>query len=406
VSEDQATRPAGITTGSRLAVDHLVVRREDEDEYVVGDPATGTFVVVPEIGARLVELFAQGRTVAEAGEQVERETGEAIDALDFAEVLLDAGVIATQAATGPARKHWSISHIPARFVRPLFTPFAWVLYAGCLVTALVMFVVEPSLRPTYEDTFIFPDIVLSLLVTNVVVVVLTIVHEMWHAFAGAAVGIPSRLRVERRGIFPVLETDLTGLWALPPAKRYGPFLAGMAIDSVILFAAVAPRYAWSRGWIDLPPGLIRLLAMVVLSQIAKLAFQTLAYLRTDMYLVMATATGCGNLHQVTRLSLKKLIRRLKPEEQVILRDASPKDLRVARWYRLLYLTGFTWMLWFAWHFLLPSAKVTLGWAFGVLLGAPIASLYWWEGVVLLLFTSVNVLLPVWVVVRNRRQAVR
>ncbi|MEV6283113.1 PqqD family protein [Kribbella sp. NPDC051770] len=397
-------RTAGLTAESVIAVDHLVVRREDEDEYVVGDPATGTFVVVPEIGARLVELLGQGRTVAGAGAELERETGEQIDALDFAEVLLDAGIITTQPR--PAARHWSASRIPAWVVRPLFTPLAWVLYAGCLVTALLMFAVEPSLRPTYEDTFIFPDIVLSLLVTNLVVVVLTIVHELWHAFAGAAVGVRSRLRIERRGIFPVLETDLTGLWALPPAKRYGPFLAGMAIDSVILFAAVAPRYAWSRGWIDLPPGLIRLLAMVVLSQIAKLAFQTLAYLRTDMYLVMATATGCGNLHQVTRLSLKKLVRRLKPEEQVILRDASPRDLRVARWYRLLYLTGFTWMLWFAWHFLLPSAKVTFGWAFGVLVGAPIASLYWWEGVVLLLFTSVNVFLPLWVVVRNRRQAAR
>lgn len=402
MSENVVTR--GLAADSRLAVDHLVVRREDEDEYVVGDPATGTFVVVPELGARLVELFAQGRTVAEAGAELERETGEAIDALDFAEVLLDAGIVTTEPRS--VAKHWSASRIPARLVRPLFTPLAWVLYAACLVAALVMFAVEPSLRPTYEDTFIFPDIVLSLLVTNLVVVVLTIVHELWHAFAGAAVGVRSRLRVERRGIFPVLETDLTGLWALPPAKRYGPFLAGMAIDSVILFAAVAPRYAWSRGWIDLPPGLIRLLAMVVLSQIAKLAFQTLAYLRTDMYLVMATATGCGNLHQVTRLSLKKLVRRLKPEEQVILRDASPKDLRVARWYRLLYLTGFTWMLWFAWHFLLPSAKVTFGWAFGVLLGAPLASLYWWEGVVLLLFTSVNVFLPLWVVIRNRRQAAR
>jgi hypothetical protein len=395
-----------IATTSRLAVDHLVVRREDEDEYVVGDPATGTFVVVPDNGARLVELFGQGRTVAEAAEEVERETGEPIDALDFAEVLLDAGIVVEPSAAARTTKHWSASRIPAWLVRPLFSPLAWVLYAGCLVAALVMFAVEPSLRPTYEDTFVFPDIVLSLLVTNVVVVLLTIVHELWHAFAGAAVGVPSRLRIERRGIFPVLETDLTGLWALPPAKRYGPFLAGMAIDSVILFAAVAPRYAWSRGWIDLPPGLIRLLAMVVLSQIAKLAFQTLAYLRTDMYLVMATATGCGNLHQVTRLSLKKLVRRLKPAEQVILRDANPRDLRVARWYRLLYLTGFTWMLWFALHFLLPSAKVTFGWAFGVLAGAPFASLYWWEGVVLLLFTSVNVFLPLWVVLRNRRQAAR
>jgi hypothetical protein len=269
---------------------------------------------------------------------------------------------------------------------------------------LVMFMIEPSLRPTYEDTFVFPDIVASLLVTNVVVIALTFLHEIWHALAGAAVGVRSRLRLERRGIFPVLETDLSGLWALPPAKRYGPFLAGMAIDSVILFFAVAPRYAWSRGWIDLSPMLIRILAMVVLSQVAKLAFQTLAYLRTDMYLVMATATGCGNLHQVTRLSLKRLVRRLTPAEQQVMATAHDRDLRVARWYRLLYLTGLIWMVWFAIHFLLPSAKVTFGWAFGVLLQAPPFSLYWCEGLVLLAFTSLNVFLPLGVWIRNRRRA--
>ncbi|SBT41670.1 hypothetical protein [Micromonospora auratinigra] len=393
---------------SRPRVAHLVVRREDDDEYVVGDPATGTFVVVPEVGARLVELFAAGRTVAEAAEQVERDTGEAIDALDFVTVLTEAGVLDDRPveAARPAPRHWSISRIPARYVRPLFGPTAWTCYVGCLVATALMFAAEPSLLPTYEDTFIFPDVVLSLLVTNVVVVVLTVVHEVWHALAGAAVGVPSRLRVERRGIFPVLETDLTGLWALPPERRYGPFLAGMAIDAVLLFAAVAPRFAWSRGWIDLSPEVIRFLAMVVFSQVVKLAFQTLAYLRTDMYLVMATATGCRNLHQVTRLSLKRRIRRLTPAESTVLRDAHERDLRVSRWYRLLYLAGLVWMAWFAVHFLYPSAKVTLGWAAGVLVGAPVASAYWWEGIALALFASLNVLLPLGVVVRNRRRAGR
>jgi hypothetical protein len=394
-----------LDADSRIAAGHLIVRQENEDEYVVGDPATGNFVVVPELGARLVELFAAGRTVAEAATEVERETGEPIDALDFAEVLVEAGIIADQADAARA-KVWSVSRIPAWVVRPLFGKVAWTFYIGCLLTTLWMFVAEPSLRPTYEDTFVFPDIAASLVLTNVVVVLLTILHEMWHAFAGAAVGIPSQLRLERRGVFPVLETDLSGLWALPPAKRYGPFLAGMGIDSVILFAAVAPRYAWSHGWIELPPGLIRILAMVVLSQVAKLAFQTLAYLRTDMYLVMATATGCNNLHQVTRLSLKRLIRKLRPAEATILRDANPRDLRVARWYRLLYLTGLIWMIWFAVQFVLPSAKVSLGWSLGVLFGAPVASLYWWEGVLLLSFTVLDISLPLIVLVRNRIRARR
>ena len=96
----------------------------------------------------------------------------------------------------------------------------------------------------------------------------------------------------------------------------------------------------------------------------------------------------------------------RPEETTILRDASPRDLRVARWYRLLYLTGLVWMIFFAVQFVLPSAKVTLGWSLGVLFGAPVVSFYWWEGVLLLSFTLLDVTLPLIVLVRNRIRARR
>jgi putative peptide zinc metalloprotease protein len=394
---------------SRIAASHLVVRQEDEDEYVVGDPGTGTFVAVPEIGARLVELFKAGHTVEEAATAVEEETGEVIDALDFAEVLVEAGLLDRRtAAAAPPKgvRYWSVSRIPARYVRPLFGRAAWTVYAACLVLSIAMLAAQPGLLPTYEDTFFLPDVLLSIIVTNIVVIGLAFVHELWHGLAGVAVGVPSRLRIERRGIFPALETDLSGLWALPPIRRYGPFLAGMAVDSVLLFLALAPRFAWSHGWIELPPLLVRFLAVVVFGQLLKLIFQLLAYLRTDMYLVLATAMGCRNLHQVTRLSLKRLIRRLTPDERVILRDAHARDLQVSRWYRLLYLAGITWMCWFAYFYLWPSAKVVFGWMGGVLRGAPPGSYGWWEAIVLGLFAAVNLFLPLAVIVRNRREARR
>lgn len=411
---------AALDATSRPRVGHLLVRQEDEDEFVLGNPATGRFVVVPEAGARLIELLTAGHTVAEVAELLEQELGEPVDVVDFVEMLVEAGLLDEREAAGEAVaeqadqqaepgkkvKYWVVSKIPPWIVKPLFGKAAWTFYVGCLVATLAMFATDHSLLPSYEDAFVVTDIVLSLMITNVVVMGLAVVHEIWHAFAGAAAGVRSQLRLERRGIFTVLETDLTGLWALPPGKRYSPFLAGMAFDSFVLFAAVAPRFAWSRGWIDLNPNLVRFLAMVVLSQVGKLAFQSMAYLRTDMYLVMATATGCKNLHQVTRLSLKKLIRKLTPLEQRLLREADAKDLRVARWYRLLYLAGIVWMGWFAWNFILPAAKVTLGWASGVMVGAPVFSFYWWEGIGLIAFALVNLTAPLIVALRNRIRARR
>ncbi|MEV5448260.1 hypothetical protein AB0N23_38030, partial [Streptomyces sp. NPDC052644] len=120
---------------SRPAVAHLVVRQEEDDEYVVGDLASGNFVVVPEVGARLVALLAAGRSIAEAADEVERETGEPVDALDFVEVLVEAGIIRPQSDGGPPpaqARPWSVSRIPARLVRPLFGRVAWTVYVGAL----------------------------------------------------------------------------------------------------------------------------------------------------------------------------------------------------------------------------------------------------------------------------------
>lgn len=99
-------------------------------------------------------------------------------------------------------------------------------------------------------------------------------------------------------------------------------------------------------------------------------------------------------------------RRLKPDEKVILRDAHARDVQVSRWYRLLYVTGITWMGWFAYFYLWPSAKVVFGWMGGVLRDAPIGSYGWWEAIVLGAFAAFNLFLPLAVVVRNRREARR
>jgi putative peptide zinc metalloprotease protein len=137
-----------------------------------------------------------------------------------------------------------------------------------------------------------------------------------------------------------------------------------------------------------------------------MVFQSLAYLRTDMYLVLSTATGCQNLHQVTRLSVKRLILKLKPDEAAALRDAHPRDLRVARWYRLLYLAGMLWMVWFAWHFLLPSARLVFGWTGVVLTGAPPGSYGWWAAIVLAAVGLANIVVPLAIFIRNRLEARR
>jgi len=397
-----------VTIGpqSRLSVGHLVVRQEDEDEYIVGDAAAGIFFSVPEIGARIIELLAAGSSVAEAAAELERRTGDDVDVAGFAEDLVAAGVVPElDGAAVPGHRAVAssrTSRIPARWARPLFGRIAWAVYALCFAASLAIFFAEPELVPTYEDVFFSTDVLLSLIMANVVMIGLAFVHEIWHALAGAALGVESRFHVRRRAYFPVFETDLTALWTVPPEQRYGPFLAGLGIDAVVMFGALAVRFAWMQSWISLPGDFVRVLGMVVVGQAVKMAFQALAFLRTDLYMVLLTATGTRNLHGIALLLLKKRVRRLTDRETTTLGAAHPRDLAWARWYRVLYLAGVTWLIWFSYYYLWPSLRVIVGWSWNVLIAAPIGSTGWWEAIVIAVLAAVDLAFPVWVTVRDRR----
>ena len=399
-----------ISPESKLSVGHLVVRQEDEDEYVIGDPQAGVYFSVPRIGAWIIELLAAGNTVDEAAAELERRTGDDVDVASFAQDLVAAGVV-PHVDGGAAEERLTrttsrTSRIPARLVRPLFGRTAWLVYVLCFAGTIAAFAANPQLVPTYEDLFYSADVLTSLIVANIVMIGLAFVHEIWHAFAGAALGIESKFNVRRRAYFPVFETDLSGVWLVPPTQRYGPFLAGLGIDSVALFAATAVRLAWSYSWIDMPPDLIRLLGVIVVGQVLRIAFQALAFLRTDLYMVMLTATGTRNLHRVAMLTLKRRFWRLSEDEARTLTAAHPRDLSAARWYRPLYLIGLIWLTWFAWYYIYPSLRVIVGWSWNVLLAAPAGSDGWWEAVVITGLALIDVVFPVWVTVRDRRARVK
>jgi hypothetical protein len=56
-----------LSPNSRLAFPQLSIVRED-DEFLVGDPRSGTFIAIPEVGVVALRVLEDGRTVAEAAE--------------------------------------------------------------------------------------------------------------------------------------------------------------------------------------------------------------------------------------------------------------------------------------------------------------------------------------------------
>jgi hypothetical protein len=152
--------------------------------------------------------------------------------------------------------------------------------------------------------------------------------------------------------FVVFETDLSQLWALPRRRRFGPLLAGLAVDSAVLAILLTLRQGASQGWWVLPALAAHLIAALAFTELAGAAWQCLLFLRTDLYAVLATAAGCHNLWRVKTLLMRRALKILTPAQAAELATASPRDLAVAAWFRWAWTAGFlAAAAWFSWFYL-------------------------------------------------------
>lgn len=339
---------------------HPLTRTTQGDRVVVGRTGTGRFVAVPAVGARALELLATGLTVEDVARRVTPpDAPDPVDVLTFARGLVRLGFVAAvdgartgdPAADNPRGR--GIVVAPRPHARWLFSRGAAAVAGLCALAAVAMLVAVPDVRPHALDVFFLGTPARSLAVLTVLTYLLAGLHELAHVLAAAALGVPARLRVTRRLYLLTFETDLTGLWALPPRRRVGPLLAGMAFDAVVLAVLLALRVAGVG-----PDGLLAALALV---QTAAIVTQFFVFLRSDVYAVMTALLGCTHLQRTTRLLLRRAVRRLTAEQEATLAASPARDLAVARWYRYVHVVGLLLAGWFLVVLLVPSTWHLLTW---------------------------------------------
>jgi putative peptide zinc metalloprotease protein len=403
--ESQAA-PA-FSLSSRLSFSPLSVVPEGE-EFLVGDPQSGVFLTIPEVGVVALRVLQAGGTIAEAGIAAGDHAGEVVDVVDFASVLVEAGLVSAVngapivASTAPQRRAW-LDGVRTETVRPLFSRFAWTFYGLCFAFCLLAFLLEPQLWPSFEDFYFYPDPAVCMVIMLVTSLLLQACHELYHLLAGRAVGVAARFNISRRLFFPVFETDLSQLWSVPRQQRYSPFLAGMAFDCVVLAICLALRLLLAAGLLDMPPLLYRFAGAVVLVQVVGLGFQALIFMRTDLYAVLITALGCYNLYRVNTLYLKSKVRSLRPGEATELASAHPRDLQVARWFAWLYAVGLLWAIYFFVTIFIPNTVIVAGWMLGSLTSVQLGTPAFWEAMTIGLVAALQGLLPLAILLWQRFQ---
>lgn len=337
---------------------HPLVFLEDGDEVTIGRADVDSYGIFPGEGAELVRRLVAGDTPRQAADWFERTYGEGVDiedvvaGLDELDLVRKSGELVTRTA-------------PVRFRRlgaALFSPLAWVVYAGLAAWALFVMVVNADLRPSYHNIFFSDYYMLIQVGLFAAAIPLLLLHESFHALAGRRLGITSRLRIGRRLYFIVLETSLDGLVAVPRRRRYLPIVAGLLAD-VIGIAVCTIAADLTRHPDGSLSGAGRFLLAVAFAALLRVIWQFFFYLRTDIYVLVTTVLGCVDLHgaarQIVRNRFRRLFGRSETDESLL----HPIDRQVARWYSWLVVVGYTASLT---TFVLAGAPVAYRFATGVI----------------------------------------
>ncbi|WP_433207180.1 hypothetical protein ACQP00_40875 [Dactylosporangium sp. CS-047395] len=311
---------------------------EEGDEVLIGDPERGTFVAVPPVGGVVVRALLDGATLDEAAARAAEFAGEPVDLADFVTALTDLGFVDTEhaaavlPATAPVQQRGWTGGPPPALVRPLFSTAAWCGYAAAAVFAVACFLLRPDLWPRPGDVLSTTgELGTSLLILLPIGYALVALHEVWHWLAARSLGLRSRFGVDRRLFFLVFETDLSQLWSVPRRQRYGPQLAGLAVDGVVLAMLLG---------VQLAAGPVIPVPAMVYAVVAGILWQCMVFLRTDLYGVLVTATGCHDLWRVSSLLLRRAAGRLDAAQRAELAAAAPRDVRVGSWFRWVRLVGY------------------------------------------------------------------
>jgi hypothetical protein len=360
-------------TGSSTVRLHALRLRRDGDDWYVGRPETGDFIVLPDIGVRVIGHVGNGLSIGQARDRLRAETGRDVDVLDFVAGLRELGMVAAvdgHPIPGAEPIRPTLAWLRPEHVRWALHPALSLAVLGALLSTLVGMLATGQL-PSGRD-LVWSDRASFVLAGNAGLAWMIIfLHELGHLVTARAAGVPGRMSLGTRLQFLVAQTDVSGIWVEPRRTRIIVYLAGITVNLVIAAIGV-----WLK--LVIPPGTIHtgLAAMVVVALVL-IPPQLLVFMRTDLYFLIQDLARCRNLYAdgsaYARYQLHLVWRwitrsgRVIPDPSAGLRGA---ERRAVRRYAALLVLGTAACLAVFFAVTVPVLEALIVPAVGRLLGRP------------------------------------
>ncbi|MFH1057012.1 MAG: hypothetical protein V1717_04450 [Candidatus Micrarchaeota archaeon] len=289
---------------SRVEFFPLSHNRQGEEWIVVGRKGTSDYLDVSPVGFQIISLLEKGKTVSQVEKTIREKLGESYDVKSFVAKLEDNRLVrAVDGKILERREKKDFINLGAKLalskekVSFLFSKPALLIYAIILVEGILLIAGDFNSFVSYKDFVFTESLSIFLLVSFATSWVLVALHETGHYVAGLHFGAKPRFGLIARLQYLIAFTELTDLYLVKKWKRNVVFLAGLVVDGLILAMAVGLVWAGNYGIWAVPLWLIKFLKFVILVEVFGIVWQTMVFLRTDLYYLLENLFGIESLHE-------------------------------------------------------------------------------------------------------------
>lgn len=322
----------------RIVLFPLVIRQE-KDNFIVGIPETGKFVILPEVGIRVIKYLQKRYKLKIINRKIQVEYGK-VNLKEFLISLVKLGYvykIDDYEVKTEFNKNVAFSWIRPEHVSWIFSKPMYLLYSLIVSITVLTLIEKPWLFPSYHDFFWTDKTSIVILINLVISSCFVFLHELSHLIAARSRGIPSRFGLGTRLFLLVAKTDVSGVWTLPKKQRFRVYLAGIVCNLLIicltfLLLAYLPITGIARN----------ILKVVILINFLSLIPQFYLHIRMDIYYVLLNLLNCYNLFNDAKSYLKfvaigflqKLQRKPFSSTNPLLKLSIPeqKKIRIYAWF--------------------------------------------------------------------------